>query len=74
MRTIKLEDFQRQLEERKALRGIEFTPEMLEALRNKGLRRTPEKVEMLREIQRRCQEAGIEPLPASWPGSESAKD
>jgi hypothetical protein len=74
MRTISLEDFQRQLEERKAQLGIELTPEFLESLRNQGHCRTTEKVAMLRKIQRRCREVGIEPLPASWPGSESAKD
>ena len=73
MRTISLEDFQRDLEARKAQLGICFTPELLEALRNKGDRRTPEKVEMLREIRRRCLEAGVDPLPAYWPGSESEK-
>jgi hypothetical protein len=70
MRTIILEDFQQQLEERKAQLSIEFTPEFLESLRNQGHCCTTAKVAMLREIQRRCQEAGIEPLPASWPGSE----
>ena len=64
MKVVTLKDHLDDLKAAQDRAGITFTPEMVDALRNKGTRRTPEKRALLDEIQRRCREAGIEPVVA----------
>ena len=55
---VKLEDFLRGVEARKAALGMSDTPEQIDALRNKGLSRTPEKRQLLRQAAKRGEKAG----------------
>lgn len=66
MRTTSLSDFLAQRDARAKRLGIEFTPELNDALRNKGGRRTAEKRAALRRIEERCAEAGVKPLKAQY--------
>lgn len=64
MHSTKLTDFLAARQARAERAGVTFTPDYIEALRNKGGRRTPEKRAALRRIEERCAEAGVEPLKA----------
>lgn len=55
MKRIPLDEFLRQRQTNMDRAGIVFTPEYVEALRNKGARRTQDKIATLHEIERRCE-------------------
>ena len=57
---VTLRDYLVQIEARKARLGLEDTPALTEAMRNKGANRTPQKRELLRRVEARAKAAGRE--------------